>query len=348
MAEEVKNNDYSKLLQQFKFHYRAQYFVSLNNIFRTNNEKIVLSSTDTSRLLSAIMDAYNDYFVKTYQYKSLPTNSLDAINVATLDYLDVLDEISVFYDYMEDYCIDRAGSLPGFRTSNGKSFNDLASMINTMKNTEIDDYYSYIYLNHISKDKSQALTNYKIQKRDAEYQLAEISANITTTQNSIDNYKPDKVKINNADGTGSVEVDVYPDAYYNLILHLEDLNNQKSSLARTIAILTDRIAMLEGPDATDEQKANAQGYVDNAMENANRTYSLVNWTAKELFKSNAYKSKYMHTVTTYESEKLSASLKMFLIGGAAGLGIGLIAWVADAFIIEFKAVRKANERKEEN
>ena len=33
------------------------------------------------------------------------------------------------------------------------------------------------------------------------------------------------------------------------------------------------------------------------------------------------------------------------IGAAAGLFVGLIIWIGDAFIIEFRNVKKANEKK---
>ena len=54
----------------------------------------------------------------------------------------------------------------------------------------------------------------------------------------------------------------------------------------------------------------------------------------------------MHTVSTYTSEKLSDSLKTFLIGAGAGLGLGLIVWFVDAFVLEFRDVRRKNEQSE--
>lgn len=345
--EEVKNNEYGKLITSFTLKYRAQYIVSLSSVFKdNNNNKVTLSSNDTSRLLNAITDAYNDYFVEVYQEKRLPSNYLEAINETKLDYLDILDEISVSYDYLNEYCDDRASFLKGFRASNGKSFTDLSTMISTVKNTEIDDYYSYIYMNHVSKNKDVQLTNYKIEKREAEYQLDEVNTNITNLQNSIDNYKPDKVKVNNTDGSGTIEVDVYPEAYYQLILDLKNLNETKSALQKRISILTDRIAILEGPDATDEQKAKASEYVANALTNAKNTYELVKEVAQELFASNSYRNRYMHTVSTYTAEKLTDNLKLLLIGGGAGFALGLAIWVTDAFVLEYKDVRKRNEQLE--
>ena len=345
--EEVKNNEYGKLITSFSLKYRAQYVISLKSVFKdSNNNKTTLSSSDTSRLLNAITDAYNDYFVEVYQEKRLPSNYLEAIGSDKLDYLDTLDAISESYDYLSSYCNDKASFLPGFRAANGKSFGDLSNMINTVKNTEIDDYYSYIYMNHVSKDKDVQLTNYKIEKREAEYQLQEVNTNITNLQNSIDNYKPDKVKVNNTDGSGTIEVDVYPAAYYQLILDLKNLNETKSALQKRISILTDRIAMLEGPDATDEQKAKAEEYVAKALLNAKNTYTLVKDVSTELFASNSYRSRYMHTVSTYTSEKLTDSLKTFLIGGGVGFGLGLVIWVADAFILEFRDVKKRNDQLE--
>ena len=345
--EEVKNNEYGKLITSFSLKYRAQYIISLKSVFKdNNNNKTTLSSSDTSRLLNAITDAYNDYFVQVYQEKKLPSNYLDAINETKLDYLDILDEISSSYDYLDRYCQEKSGFLSNFRASNGKSFADLSSMINTVKNTEIDDYYSYIYMNHVSKDKDVQLTNYKIEKREAEYQLDEVATNITNLQASIASYKPDKVTVNNTDGSGTIEVDVYPAAYYQLILDLKNLNETKSALQKRISILTDRIAMLEGSDATDEQKAKALEYVTRALTNAKNTYNIVKDVSAELFASNSYRSRYMHTVSTYTSETLSSNLKLFLIGAGAGFGLGLVIWVADAFVLEFRDVKRRSEQLE--
>ena len=54
----------------------------------------------------------------------------------------------------------------------------------------------------------------------------------------------------------------------------------------------------------------------------------------------------MHALTTGESEKFSDSIKLFAIGAGAGLFLGVFVWIADAFILEFKAVKRANEARE--
>ena len=70
--EELKNSDYAKLLAELELKYRAQYIISINNIFKDGNNKVILPSTDLSHLLSSIMNAYSEYFIETYQDKVLP------------------------------------------------------------------------------------------------------------------------------------------------------------------------------------------------------------------------------------------------------------------------------------
>ena len=346
--EEVKNNDYAKILQDFKLQYRSQYIISIKNGFTDadGKDRFNLPTNDLSHLLTAITDAYANYFIETYQDKVTPSNYLEAINVETLDYLDILDEVDNSLKYLQEYCEQRANFLPGFRAKDGKTFGELASMISNSRGVQVDYYTAYIYLNNVYKDPDMALTNYKIQKRDAELALNETIANINTTQNSIDNYKPDKVVINSTDGSTPITVDVTSDTYNALILKLKDLNAQKSSLEERIAKLTDRISRLEGTPANDEQKAKAKSMVDEALARAKEYYEHVNENAKELFSSNAYTSKYMHAITTYESERFSDNLKLFAIGAAAGLFLGLIIWIGDAFVLEFKAVKRANDLRE--
>ena len=347
--EELKNNDYAKLLAELKLNYRAQYIISINNVFKSDNSKTILPSTDLSHLLSAIMNAYSEYFIETYSNKVMPSNLIEAVNVDTLDFMDVLDKIVYFYDYLVEYCNDKAAFLPGFRASNGKSFKDFASIIQTENNTRIDEYYSYVYLNNVYKFPEVTITNYKIQKRDAELELGSVNAEITATKNSIANYKPDKVVINNQDGSTPMTVEVTSDYYNDLVLKLQSLNETKSGLEERISVLNERINRLEDPTTlgTAEQVAKASQYMETALTYARNLYKMVSDTSKELYSSNAYRNKFMHSITTYKSERFSDNLKMFGIGAAAGLGLGLIIWVADAFIIEFKNVKRKNDLRED-
>ena len=344
--KEAKNNDYSKILQNLELQYRAQYIISLNNGFKDGNRKFTIPSDDLSKLLNSITASYSDYFVETYLSKNLPGNYLDALNVEVLDYLDILDEITYSLDYLENYCYNNANVVPGFRSTKGVSFTDLARQINTFKNGQIDYIYSYVYLNNVAKDKSLLLDKYNYQIRQATSQFNEIETNIHDLQDAIDNYQFSITKVPAPDGTSWTEIKVKDDEYNALVNRLTALNAQKTALKEKIDILNDRIGILGGTDATDEQKTAAEGYVANALDTAKNIYALVKENAKELFASNAYQNKFMHFVVTSDTEKFSDSLKLFLIGAGAGLGLGLILWIADAFIIEFKEVKRVNDLRE--
>ena len=344
--KEAKNNDYSKILQNLELKYRAQYIISISSTFKDGNKKFKLPSEDLTKLLNAVTTSYSDYFIETYQKQDLPGNYLEAINAEALDYLDVLDEISDALTDLENYCRNHIDTVPNFRSTDGVSFSDLASQISMFKNGQIDYIYSYVYLNNVSKNKDLQITRYQYQKRQAELSLQEINANITDLQNAINTYQFSITKVPAPDGTSWTEIEVKDDEYNSLVNRLTALNEQKSALVERIAIIDDRIAKLSGPDATDEQKANAETYVTNALATSRELYNLVSKNAKELFASNAYQNKYMHTIVTSDTEKFSDNLKLFLIGAGAGLGLGLIIWIADAFIIEFKEVKKVNDLKE--
>ena len=344
--KEAKNNDYSKILQNLELQYRAQYIISLNNGFKDGNKKFTIPSDDLSKLLNSITASYSDYFVETYLSKNLPGNYLDALNTETLDYLDILDEITEALNYLENYCYNSENIVPNFRSANGVSFSDLARQINTFKNGQIDYIYSYVYLNNIAKDKKQLLDKYTYQKRQAEFELGEIDTNINDLQDAITNYQFSITKVPAPDGTSWTEIEIKDDEYNDLVNRLTALNEQKTAIQEKIKILEDRINKLGDPDASDEQKAHAEEYVTSALDTAKSIYNLVKDNAKELFASNAYQNKFMHFVVTSDTEKFSDSLKMFLIGAGAGLGIGLVMWIADAFIIEFKEVKRVNDLRE--
>ena len=343
--EELKSSEYARLIQNFTLKYRAQYIITLDNNFSDGSKSFSLPTNEANHLLSSIIDAYSKYFNDIYQDKALPYDYISAIDKGTLDYLDTLDNIQDSLNYLEAYCNEKAGYISGFRGSDGLSFDDLSSMIHTIKSNDIDYIYSYIYLNNVSKDYYTQLNSYKYQKREAEFQLTEVNENITTTKNSIDNYKKDSVVISDPNNPHPEPITVTGDYYNELVINLSDLNERKSYLEERITVLTHRITVLEGAHASDEDISKASLYVDSAYNNANNIYSKVLSHANELFNSNAYKSYYMHYITTSESESLKDNMKMFVIGIGAGLFVGLALWASDALFIEIKRSKK-NEEEE--
>ena len=345
---ESKNNEYGTLVQSFTKKYRTQYIISLNNGFAGNGGKVRLSNDDLSHLLSAVAKSYHEYFVETYQDIELPANEIDAINVDFLDYLELLDKASATLGNLQAYCSNRAGLMGGFRSDEGLSFNDLASMIGTLKSAKINDLYSFIYLNNIAKDKSLLLASYKNRLDVVNNQIDVVTANVAAMDDAIAKAAAaeDVIVVYQPDGT-------YKDyhlksAYYNQLLG-ERLNllANKSSLEEEKELLEYRIGILEGPEATAEQIAMVQTRVADILATTRELYNKVNDASKQLFTSNAYQYRYMHYITTYESEKLSDNLKTFLVGGAAGLFLAVAVWVIDGFVHEFKEVKKANEQLEE-
>ena len=173
-----KNNEYGKLIQQFTLKYRPQYVITIGNVFKTNNDKVVLPSNDLQHLLSAITEAYSEYFVETYQEKTLPNDYLSAVNEETLDYLETLDEVSNSMNYLAKYCDEKAALLPNFRTTDGISFSELSKTIKRLKSTDIDYIYSYISLNNVYKDKLILKTYCEMQKRQAELDFGAVAIKI--------------------------------------------------------------------------------------------------------------------------------------------------------------------------
>ena len=346
--KEAKNSQYATQLAEFEVKYRAQYIISLKNGFSTgsNSKKVTLSTQDLSHLLSAVTSAYNDYFIETYQDIDVPADAIAAMNPDLLDYLEILDNASAFLTSLAGYCDNRATLLPNFRSSMGLSFSELSATIKTLRDANINDIYANIFLNNVCKDKYLLLNSYYSRKQAIVSELSTLNDTIAKTKDAIDNYDPDQTTIQ-IPGGGSVGPFPSNSDYYNaLVLQYSDLQAKKTSLEQEQAVLDYRISQLEGGDATPEQKAQVETAVNDVLDRANDIYALVNRSAKELLNSNAYQNRYMHYVITSESESFKDNLKSFLIGAGLGLGLALVVWVADAFIIEFKNMKKANEMKE--
>ena len=344
--KEAKNNQYATYLAEFQVKYRAQYIVSLKNGFANGNKKVRLSADDLSHLLSAVTSAYNDYFIETYQDIDLPTDAIAAMNVDLLDYLDILDNTSAFLTSLAAYCDNRATLLPNFRSSIGLSFSELSATIQTLRDANINGIYANIFLNNVCKDKYLLLNSYYSRRQAIVSELSTLTDTIDKVKDAIDNYNPDQTTIQIPGGGSMGPYPSNSDYYNSLVLQYSDLQARKTSLEQEQAVLDYRIAQLEGGDATAEQKATVEAAVNAVLSRASEIYVLTNKSAKELLNSNAYQNRYMHYVITSESESFKDNLKLFMIGAAAGVGLAVVIWVADAFIIEFKNVKKANEMKE--
>ena len=347
--KESKSEEYAKLVQEFTKTYRNQYIISLNNGFVDGNSKTKLSSEDLSHLLSAVTKSYHEYFVETYQDVEMPANEVDAINIDFLDYLELLDRASSTLSNLQAYCNNRATLMGGgFRSSDGFSFSDLSAMIGTLRDAKINDLYAYIYLNNVAKDRYLLLNSYQSRLEVVNNQLDVVSANINTVEAAITKAAADEdvVVVTSTDGTSQTYH--LKSAYYNQLLNDRlDLYASKSSLEEEKELLEYRIGLLTGPEATAEQKAMVEERVDDVYKTAKDLYTKVSQASKELFTSNSYQYRYMHYITTYESEKLTDNLKTFVLGAALGFFLGVAAWVIDAFVLEFKVVKKANEQLEE-
>ncbi len=336
---------YLSQLQTFTLKYRTQYIVTLKNGFANGSKQIKLNDNELNNLLNAITDAYRDYFIETYNDIKLVDNRLASFNEDSHDYLDTLDEVKSFLNYLESYCNSKAASAPWFRASDGLSFNDLANLINTMSDLDIDYIYSYIYLNNVSKNAHSQLTSYKYQLREANLNLAEVNSNITTVKQSIADYKADQIMIASADSTDTTKAEVTSDYYNNLINQEIALNEEKSSLEKQISLLNEKITKLQGEAATEEQVQKAEEYINDSLVNAQDLFNIVNNHANELFESSTYKNSYLEVFqTNTQAESLKDNLKKIIIGAAVGLVLGIVVWCVDGFIIELK---KSN-KKEEN
>ena len=345
-AQIEKDAKSAEKLENFELKYKPQYIITLSNHFKRGNDTITVNSNDLSHLLVSIMNSYKTYFNETYRDEALPNDYLSTLNVDSLDYLDILDNIKSSLTYLNDYCVNKNKYVPNFRNSNGLSYTDLADMINVLSNSDIDYIRSFVYLNDIYKDVPTALTNYKYQKRQDELELTETNDRINTVQTSIDNYKPDKIVVNDPQTGTQVEIDRTSDYYISLVNELTTLNERKTTLQTNISKLDEQITRVEGASPTPEQIAKADEYVSTALKNAEEMYKVVNSHTQELFNSNAYKNSYMESIQTQQTESFMSNIKTVLIGTFAGLFIGLVIWGCDGLIIEIRNVRKQNELKE--
>lgn len=118
----------------------------------------ITKNIDGKNLLTAITDAYREYFVNTYGRK---TNILDAdfSQIDDMDYPDIAEYLTFELDNIINYMAECKNSAPTFISKETQeSFGSLEKKAENYKNTALEKYEAYFLQYGISKDKDDYIS----------------------------------------------------------------------------------------------------------------------------------------------------------------------------------------------
>ena len=349
MVEDKNSEAYSQM-QAVQMTYDTRFVVRLKNGFgeEDSKNKIILEDGELGILLNRILDAYNDYLVRTYADRKLPDGEIAEIRIDELDLLESLEKLQQASDNLYDYCNGQRTSVKNYRSyRDGRSLEDWMQTIQTVREVSIDYLYSYVYTSSIIRKPEQMLTYYENSKRQADQNLTDVREKIeadTVTKN--ENYVKPTVIVSMQESGTVRSTQITPDFYNDLILNLAKNYDKLVTLETTSDDLDRKIQALKGSGAAASEADVEKAYSDLETTKALcvETYDGVVAHMEEVMDSPFYKDFAGHTVPQGELPNfLTANLKNIIIGAVAGVVVACGLWFLAALAPEFRRNRKDDE-----
>lgn len=347
---EDKNKEAYNQMQAVEMTYDTRFVVRLKNGFgeEDSKNKIILEDGELGILLNRILDAYNDYLVRTYADRKLPDGEIAEIRIDELDLLESLEKLQQASDNLYDYCNGQRTSVKNYRSyRDGRSLEDWMQTIQTVREVSIDYLYSYVYTSSIIRKPEQMLTYYENSKRQADQNLTDVREKIeadTVTKN--ENYVKPTVIVSMQESGTVRSTQITPDFYNDLILNLAKNYDRLVTLETTSDDLDSKIKALKGNGtaASEADVEKAYSELQNTKALCVETYDGVVAHMEEVMDSPFYKDFAGHTVPQGELPNfLTANLKNMIIGAVAGVVVACGLWFLAALAPEFRRNRKDDE-----
>jgi len=339
MAEEDVSN-YEKILDVSYF--PSQYVVSL---YQARG----MSPGETRELLDAILESYKAYFMDTYANTAVLTVTGNLIEYEDYDYGEAVDMIRSQIDIMQDYVEERLKQAPDFRSANtGLSFGDILTSLGTIESIDMANLSSYIENNVLTKDRQRQIEYYTYKIKDYSMELSELQAQLTTVQNTLDNYAKDPIVI--VSSQESTQEITQTNEYYDTLVQKKlELSEQISEVNTR---LNDTYTKLENVSSSSKQNVQAEyDRADEMLERLTGTLSewsgLIEETTQEYYTTTLFSNAVKVAVPAqYKAagDTMYAIKRILLCMTVAVLVITAV-WCVDGIRVEFVDMRR--RRKEE-
>jgi small nuclear ribonucleoprotein (snRNP)-like protein len=210
----------------------------------------------------------------------------------------------------------------------------------------VDYLYASVLNNNVSRDPAATRMSFQYKLRNAQVRLDQVNEDIENTQRVLDSYKNDEIYITMQDSGDTKTTTSATDNYNNLVLQQADNYSEAEKLSADIANLKDRIALLDTDAAADIQPYNEE--LERVIERCKDCYSRVKAQMQEIQRSPFFTTYLQHSTTSVSSKGFIAGAgKKMVLGGVAGLFIGLGLWFIAALAPEYRSGKKQTRDAEE-
>ena len=348
MIQEKSTSTYTQI-QKVHLTYENRFVVTLTNGFAkgSSRDKRRLPNNELRMLLDRILNAYNDYLVDTYADRTLPEDAFSVIDSQTGDLSESLDMLCVAADNLCDYCSDRPDKVRAYRSwQTGNTLDDLSAHMEQLRNNDVDYLYASVLNNNVSRDPAATRMSFQYKLRNAQVRLDQVNEDIENTQRVLDSYKNDEIYITMQDSGDTKTTTSATDNYNNLVLQQAENYSEAEKLSADIANLKDRIALLDTDATADIQPYNEE--LERVIERCKDCYSRVKAQMQEIQRSPFFTTYLQHSTTSVSSKSFIAGAgKKMVLGGVAGLFIGLGLWFIAALAPEYRSGKKQTRDAEE-
>lgn len=342
-----KNASAYNTISNLETKYENKVIVSLTNGFSgggNDYNKVLLGNDELSSLLNNILTVYNNYLVLTFADRKLPDDEFAVIDINKLDYLESLDLARTALQDLYDYCGNQPEAFKAYRSSvTGYSLTDLMELLMSIKSTNVDYLYSYVYSSGLAKNFATMLASYEFQLRNAQNKLNTIREDITATQEVLDVYKNNEVYVSMQDSDTS-RSSKYTTDYYNELVLLQTENFAKQAeTQKAVTDLESKISHLKGKQDAGLQ-ADIQDELNTALDSCKDLYKMICIHMTEVFETTENRTYVLRSAAYGTSQSfLTAGAMNIVIGATAGMILACVLWFMSALISEITRVKKFDD-----
>ena len=334
-----KNNGAYTQVQGVKLDYTSQFIVTLTNAFgdEDSRKKLYLKDDELQLLLDRILESYNGYMVKTYADMKLPDDKISVIDSETLDIRQELDQLRNAMNGLYSYCTEKNADIRAYRSwRTGLSLNDIAVMIDEVREMNIQYLYSYVYTNSIVEDGDDVLTDYRYQLRVAELRKDTIEQNIRDNDSILADYKNDSIFVSMQESDATKSTTVTTDYYNQLVMEQADNYRLKASNRESISDLEDKISQMT-ENADSGMLALAKEEMAGALAVSRQAYGILCDHMNEIMNTAFYTDYILYSASEGKAKSfLAAASRRMIIGAVLGAVIGCGIWFLAGLLPEFR------------
>ena len=207
------------------------------------------SSSETRRILEAIVDNFISMFSSKYMSSSEVPNSVESLRNLNYDYIEWAEILDSFINTDRDYLYNMKEAESTFRSSqSGYSFQDLYNEYNLIHTIYLPSLYSLILENHVTKDPELLIARYQYRKDQNNLSIRNYEEALAVIEEMLENYtEKNQETINYLWGSGeSADSESLQGVGSNYVLNtvyksenMTNLNTYDSVLNRYIKLRSD-------------------------------------------------------------------------------------------------------------